>query len=84
MSLTTVATISAGDELLWLLVAVLLLGPQTEAADGDGLCHGLVEGQRRKFRPCVKLTALVNKNNTEVPCPAAVNVAAYVSELTAD
>lgn len=46
-TLTTVATVGAGDELLRLLVTILLLGPQTEAADGDGLCHRLMEGQRR-------------------------------------
>lgn len=39
--LTAVAAVGAGDELLRPLVAVLLLGPQAEAADGDGLCHRL-------------------------------------------
>lgn len=42
--LTAVAAVGTGDELLWPLVAVLLLGPQAEAADGDGLRHRL-EGQ---------------------------------------
>lgn len=42
--LTAVAAVGAGDELLRPLVAVLLLGPQAEAADGDGLRHRL-EGQ---------------------------------------
>lgn len=40
-TLTTVATVGAGDELLWPLVTVLLLGPEAETADGDGLCHRL-------------------------------------------
>lgn len=41
--LTAVAAVCAGDELLRPLVAVLLLGPQAEAADGDGLSHRLEE-----------------------------------------
>lgn len=48
MALTAVATVGAGDELLWLLIAILLLGPQTEAADGDGLRHRLAKGQSRR------------------------------------
>lgn len=43
-ALTTVATVGAGDELLRPLVAILLLGAQAEAADGDGLRHRLMSG----------------------------------------
>lgn len=48
LALTTIATVGAGDEFLRPLIAILLLGPQAEAADGDGLCHRLAEGQRRR------------------------------------
>lgn len=46
-ALTAIATVGAGDELLRPLVAILLLGPQAEAADGDWLCHRLAEGKSR-------------------------------------
>lgn len=39
--LTAVSAIGTGDELLRLFDPILLLGSQTEAADGDGLGHGL-------------------------------------------
>lgn len=47
-TLTAVATVGAGDELLWPLVAVLLLGPEAETADGDGLCYRLERKQGRE------------------------------------
>lgn len=44
-TLTAVAAVGAGDELLRPLVTVLLLGPEAEAADGDGLRHRLEGGE---------------------------------------
>lgn len=46
-TLTAVATVGAGDELLWPFVTVLLLGPEAETADGDGLCHRLERKRNR-------------------------------------
>lgn len=47
-TLTAVAAVGAGDELLRPLVTVLLLGPEAEAADGDGLRHRLGGGGRER------------------------------------
>lgn len=79
-TLTTVATVGAGDELLRLFVTILLFRPQTEAADGDGLCHRLMEGEEKKLRESQSVEQLhcLNENNTEVLC-----VTAYI-KLTAD
>lgn len=49
-TLTAVAAVGAGDELLRPLVTVLLLGPEAEAADGDGLRHRLGGGGERRQR----------------------------------
>lgn len=59
--LTAVAAVGAGDELLRPLVAVLLLGPEAEAADGDGLRHRLEDrGEKRENPECQSaLTALI-------------------------
>lgn len=46
--LTAVPTVCTGDELFGFLVAVLLLGPQTETTNGYGLCHRLREEKQRK------------------------------------
>lgn len=48
--LTAVPTVCAGDELLWLLVTVMFLGPQTEATDGYRLCHRLREIKKNRKR----------------------------------
>lgn len=66
MTLTAVATVSAGDELLWPLVAVLLLGSEAETADGDGLCHRLEreQGMEERVR-----TARLNKGKQSNQLP---------------
>lgn len=76
--LTAVAAVGTGDELLWPLVAVLLLGPQTEAADGDGLRHRLAGGrtggrgkkrEERQLRLSVSFNSIiVQMSTTKCPC----------------
>lgn len=67
--LTTVAAVGTGDELLRPLVAVLLLGPQAEAADRDRLRHRLhYRGEERENPGCQLALSRINCANVAQVC----------------